>query len=316
MNTYLKFKSAWLQLLIFGSLTFGMSVALIGVGLLIVSKIYNIPPLAIISMDVADPNMLNPAKALQVISSIAIFLAPSLVFAYLSDRKPMEYIGFKKPSPPVFWGLSFLLIFASLPMVGWLGHMNENMHLPASMASTEKAMREAEAQAGKMIEKFLEMKSPADLIKMIFIVALVPAFAEELFFRGVLQRLMIQITRRPITGIIITAIIFSAIHGQFLGFFPRMVLGILLGALFWYSGSLWPGILAHFVFNGAQVVLVYLNPKYATMEPQYNIGLIVGSTFFVLLLLYWMKHISHTHYAVVYDTDDEFTIERGPDQSE
>ena len=316
MNTYLKFKSAWLQLLIFGSLTFGMSVALIGVGLLIVSKIYNIPPLAIISMDVADPNMLNPAKALQVISSIAIFLAPSLVFAYLSDRKPMEYIGFKKPSPPVFWGLSFLLIFASLPMVGWLGHMNENMHLPASMASTEKAMREAEAQAGKMIEKFLEMKSPADLIKMIFIVALVPAFAEELFFRGVLQRLMIQITRRPITGIIITAIIFSAIHGQFLGFFPRMVLGILLGALFWYSGSLWPGILAHFVFNGAQVVLVYLNPKYATMEPQYNIGLIVGSTFFVLLLLYWMKHISHTHYAVVYDTDDEFTIEREPDQPE
>ena len=316
MNTYLKFKSAWLQLLIFGSLTFGISAALFFVGITIVSKIYNISPLTLTTMDLTDPNVLNAAEALQVISSIAVFLVPSLVFAYLSDRKPMDYIGFKKPVPVVFWGLSLLLVFASLPMVGWLGHMNENLHLPASMASTEKALREAEAQASKMIEKFLLMKSPADLIKMIFIVAVVPAIAEELFFRGVLQRLMIQITRRPVTGIIITAIIFSAIHGQFLGFFPRMILGILLGALFWYSGSLWPGILAHFFFNGAQVVLVYLNPKYATMEPQYNIGLIVGSTFLVLLLLYWMKRISHTHYAVVYDTDDEFTIEREPDQPE
>jgi membrane protease YdiL (CAAX protease family) len=221
MNTYLKFKSAWLQLLIFGSLTFGMSVALIGVGLVIVSKIYNIPPFDIISMnDLADPNMLNSAKTLQVISSIAIFLAPSLVFAYLSDRKPLEYIGFKKPSPVVFWGLSFLLIFASLPMVGWLGHMNENMHLLQAWLLPKKLCAMAEAQAGKMIEKFLEMKSPADLIRMIIIVAVVPAFAEELFFRGVLQRLMIQITRRPMVGIIITAIIFSAIHEQFLDFSP------------------------------------------------------------------------------------------------
>ena len=83
------------------------------------------------------------------------------------------------------------------------------------------------------------MKGPKDLLIMIFLVGMLPAIGEELFFRGILQKLFIQIFKKAWPGIIFTAFLFSAIHMQFMGFFPRMALGIILGALYWYSGSLY-----------------------------------------------------------------------------
>jgi membrane protease YdiL (CAAX protease family) len=101
------------------------------------------------------------------------------------------------------------------------------------------------------------MKNSKDLLVSIVLVGLLAAIGEELFFRGILQRIMIQIFRSPWLGIFVTAAIFSAIHGQFLGFIPRMILGIILGLLYWYSGSLLPAIAGHFVFNSLQILLVY-----------------------------------------------------------
>ena len=152
------------------------------------------------------------------------------------------------------------------------------------------------------------MKSINDLITMLVILAILPAIAEEVFFRGVLQRLFIQITRRPWIGIIITAMIFSALHGQFLGFIPRLVLGIVLGALYWYSGSIYPGMIAHFLNNAVQVILVYYSPQFLDKDPNFAAGLIAGSTIIVIGLTWWMKKISQTTYAEVYDTDDDFHI--------
>ena len=68
-------------------------------------------------------------------------------------------------------------------------------------------------------------------------------------------------------GILIGAIVFSALHFQFLGFFSRVALGMILGLLYWYSGSLWPGILAHFAYNGSQVVYYYLQQQQSGTHP-------------------------------------------------
>ena len=59
-------------------------------------------------------------------------------------------------------------------------------------------------------------------------------------------------------GIILGAIVFSAIHFQFYGFVPRFVLGLLLGYLAYVSRSLWPSILLHFINNGTTVVAMFL----------------------------------------------------------
>lgn len=308
MNTYQKYKPAWLQLVIFISLTIGIFFALSFIAVFIIAKVYNIAPLQLTAMDLSDPAVLAASKLFQAISAVALFLIPSLVFAYLSDRKPLHYAGLKQPDTWVYYLLAVLVIVACFPMVSWLGELNEHLHLPRSMEATEKMLREAEAKSSDLLRKFLVMRTPVDLINMLLILAVIPAVAEELFFRGILQRIFIQMTRRPWMGIIITAAIFSALHGQFLGFIPRLVLGIVLGALYWYSGSLYPGMIAHFLNNAIQITLVYYSPRFLEKEPDFTAGIIAGSTLIVIGLTVWMMRISQTRYAEVYDTDDDFDI--------
>ena len=304
MTTYLKYRPAWMQLFVFGSLIIGFLVVAQFIAVPVICKMYGISPLDLININFTNPGMLSALKALQAVTSIAFFLLPSLVFAYLSDKNALKYIGFKKPVPYVFFIVAIVIIIASFPMVSWLIDVNQHLHLPKSMQHAEKIMRDLEDKENDMVKNLLNMKSVKDLIGVLLLVAVLPAIAEELFFRGVLQRLFIQIFKRPWAGIITVAIIFSAMHGQFLGFFPRLVLGIVLGTLYWYSGSLWPGIIGHFMYNGLQVLLIYNNPQMAEKDPNFSAQLIAFSTIAVVALIWWMQRISHTRYGEVYDTDD------------
>ncbi|MEO5999319.1 MAG: CPBP family intramembrane glutamic endopeptidase [Chitinophagaceae bacterium] len=309
MNTLLKYKPGWMQLLIFGLLTIGINFIVSILAVFAVSNFYNISPAEFKAMDLTNPTLVSALKSLQVIISIAWFLVPSLIFAQMSDTNPLPYIGFKNPVPKIFLLLAIVVIVASFPMVAWLSEINQNMHLPKSFQATEKLIRDSEAQNNNLIRTFLDMKSPTDLAIMLFMLGVLPAIAEEVFFRGVLQRLLILLTKRPWIGTIFTAILFSALHGQFLGFFPRLVLGIVLGALYWYSGSLWPGILAHFINNAVQVIMVYYNPHFFDEKDQnLSVLMVTASTIIVAVIMWWMVKISQTRFAEVYDTDDDFHI--------
>ncbi len=114
-----------------------------------------------------------------------------------------------------------------------------------------------EGNAEKLTLAFLKMDSPLDLMLNILIVALLPAIGEELLFRGCLQQLLVEWTKKPHLSIFIAAALFSAIHFQFLGFVPRMLIGAFLGYLFYWSGNLWYAIIGHFVNNALQVVGYY-----------------------------------------------------------
>lgn len=308
MNTYLKYKPAWLQLVIFGSLSFGTYLTLGLVTYFGVAKFYGVPVEQLQELDFSKPGVVSALKMIQGILSVVIFLVPSLLFAYLSDQRACRYIGCKKPVPFNFWWLGFMLMLLAFPAASWLNQLNQQIQFPEWMKSTELSMRAAEENAGRLMKAMLDMKGPADLVAMLFLIALLPAVCEELFFRGVLQRLFIQIFRRPWTGIIITAVLFSAFHGQFLGFFPRLMLGVLLGAIYWYSGSIWPGIIAHFVNNALQVVYVYRDKTYIDQEPAIQPVYVILSFAAVALILWYMKRISHTHYGELYDTDDDLIL--------
>jgi uncharacterized protein len=112
-----------------------------------------------------------------------------------------------------------------------------------------------------------------------------PAICEEACFRGALQPILIRICKSPWAGIVLTAIFFSAFHMQFQGFLTRMFLGILLGAVYWYSGSLWVSILAHFFTNGIQVVAVSYYPKFVTEDPTVPLPAAMISMVFVAVIL-------------------------------
>jgi len=70
----------------------------------------------------------------------------------------------------------------------------------------------------------------------------------------------------------VTAFIFSAIHVQFYGFLPRILLGAAFGYMAVWSGSLWLPILAHFINNAVGVIAFYIVRKQSITFDIENVG--------------------------------------------
>ena len=240
-----------MQLLIFGGLTGGILFLSFTVGISIVARINHLSVMQMASMTAADyarPELAGVIKGLLIVQFFGIFLLPSLVFAYLTDPHPLAYAGLKPPHKNLFFLIGAITMIAAYFTVEFLGILNEAIvHLLPK--TTQKWVESGEANANSLLDNILSMKGPGDLFKVIILVGALPAIGEELFFRGILQKLFIQIFKSALPGIIFTGFLFSAFHMQFMGFLPRMALGIVLGALYWYSGSLYTSILGHFIFN-------------------------------------------------------------------
>ena len=91
------------------------------------------------------------------------------------------------------------------------------------------------------------------------VVAILAGICEEFLFRGIIQTEFMRGTKNIHVAIWISAFLFSAIHTQFFGFVPRMLLGVLFGYLYHWSGNLIVPMFAHFVNNGFSVVMMYLH---------------------------------------------------------
>jgi len=153
--------------------------------------------------------------------------------------------------------LCLLLVIFALPFENFIGQLNQQISFPESLAAFESKLRAMETAAEKATLAFLNMTSLGDYLLALGIMAILPAIGEEFLFRGVLQKLFQERFSNPHIAIWITAIIFSAIHMQFFGFFPRMIMGAALGYLFYWSGSLWLSIAAHFFNNAFAVTVAY-----------------------------------------------------------
>ena len=162
----------------------------------------------------------------------------------------------------------------------------------------------------QQIKFMLGKRTMSELIMNIIFISVFAGIGEELLFRGVLQRLFIKATKNPWIGIIITAFFFSAMHLQFFGFIPRFLMGILLGAVYWYSGSLIVTMVAHFFYDALIIILVYFNPQMlenneATMfEGSSLLITTIISAALVGLMIWFMKKNSVVTYDNVYRNDE------------
>jgi uncharacterized protein len=156
----------------------------------------------------------------------------------------------KAPSANVtFLGIALLLVI--VPLVHYSYMLNKALPLA-------DWMRTLESNTADAIKGLLIMDTPWEFIANLMVIAVLPAIGEELVFRGIVQPQLEKVTKKPWTAILITAVVFSAIHMQFEGFFPRLLLGIVLGWLYWQTKNLWVPILAHLFNNGIQVIGVYM----------------------------------------------------------
>lgn len=203
-------------------------------------------------------------KLAQGISSILMFVVPPIVYYYITRRDhPMQQLGFRKVASPAGMLLitSVLLMFISLPVTNQLTTWNEALKLGGAFEKVETWMKNLEETAAAVTERMLNVDTFGGLLLNLIVIALIPAVGEELTFRGVLQQALTRKMKNPHVAIILSAAIFSFIHFQFYGFLPRMFLGVLLGYMFYITGSLWTSMLMHFLNNGTAVVLYFLNNR-------------------------------------------------------
>lgn len=295
--------------MIFGGMAMGCFLLIGLIGSLILASVTGIDLVTLSDpdkWDYTDPSMLTFLRGMLVIQFFALFIIPVFVFARLCDPQPGEYLRLRS-AHPLYFILGTAVLVIALPLVDWSGSINHNL-IPET-SGMGKWMRSMEEDAAKQISYMLKRDGINELVLNLICVAVFAGVGEELFFRGILQRLFIKLFKNAWAGIIVTAVLFSAIHLQFYGFIPRLILGILLGLIYWYSGSLWPAIFAHFAYDALAVIVIYFYPAMAdeagvttSFGNQTIMALI--SLLLVTGIIIWMKKRSTTTYEMMYARDN------------
>ena len=208
--------------------------------------------------DTSNPKNISLLKFFQTFQSIGIFIIPPFIIAWFLDENPAAFLQYrKKPDLTCIILVSAIVIFSN-PLINWLTEINAKLCLPEWMNSVETWMQNSENQANQITKAFLSTTSITTLISNIVMIGVLPAFGEELLFRGIVQQLLKRKFGNAHIAIWISAAIFSALHMQFFGFLPRLVLGAMFGYMLEWSGTLWLPIIAHFVNNTISVIAYYL----------------------------------------------------------
>ncbi|MDE5744086.1 MAG: CPBP family intramembrane metalloprotease [Paramuribaculum sp.] len=242
-----------------------------------------------------------------VFQDITFFIMPAIITAIICCRQPADFLMIKKFPKPFMILLTIGIIIASIPMMNTIIEWNMSLQLPENMHGIEEWMRNSEKNAQRFTEVLLGGTGIKSYIAALLIVGILAGFSEELFFRGTIQRLFTTSGVNIHLAVWTTAFIFSAIHLQFYGFIPRLLLGVFFGYAVAWSGNLWLGIIAHFTNNAIAATgmtigkgAAFVSQIQSTVEttgivlPKAGTLAIVFSVLFTGSLIYIFKRVSQT----------------------
>jgi uncharacterized protein len=234
--------------------------------------------------DYTSQQGLSLLKFFQVFQSFGLFIVPPFIVAFFLHGKPAVFLQYRKWPVVKSIILVIAIVYLSEPLINWLNEINSKLVLPQGLNALQKWMEQSEEQAGKITDAFLKTSSVSGLLFNLFMIGLLPALGEELLFRGVVQQLLKKWSRNAHAAIWISAALFSALHMQFFGFLPRLLLGAMFGYMLEWSGTLWLPIIAHFVNNATAVFAYFLLDKGLIGKDIDKVGTSSdGSTYLVLL---------------------------------
>lgn len=258
----------------------GILAGLIGAGLILGQVIAFIPLLSKLNLsDLKDlenkifvPENAGILRVVQFLSTLMLFFIPTVIYARICHKKPFTHLGFKHSVTARQAILVVVIMLAALPLVGALSELTEKLPFSKETFAKFKAAEDAYAKQVAIIGR---MNNFGDYLLSLFMLALLPAMFEETLFRGGLQNLLSRWWKMPVFAVIITSAIFSAVHGSYLGFLSRFVLGFVLGWMYHRTGNIWLNIIAHAFYNGAAVTVMYIaklknpNVDLSKTDPQF-----------------------------------------------
>ncbi len=231
----------------------------------------------------------------QGLASFLTFIAAGTFYWRVVEKKRMKDFNWRKFPPLKSLSIMLLIQICFIPLSGWIQNINENMHLPAFLEPIERFMKNMEDNLAELTEFITTFNSNAQLLTALMIIAVFAGIGEELVFRGIVQRKFYIAFKNPHLAIWFAAFIFSAIHLQFYGFFPRMLLGAMFGYFYFWTGNLWVPILGHIFNNGLALILIHLvhlkkvSPDLEKLDIVPMPVLIASLTLFIYLIYYFIK---------------------------
>ena len=193
----------------------------------------------------------------QGVSAVCIFIAAPWLFLKLHARRKVSSLSPRRPVPPLALGLAALVTVVALPANAFFIEWNEGIRLPGVLEGLERWARTQEDTLAELTVYLTQFDNGGEFALALLVIAVVPAFGEELLFRGLLQNGLLRRLGNPHVAIWLAALIFSFFHFQFYGLLPRMLLGALFGYLYYWSGHLWTAIVAHFCNNAFTLAMLY-----------------------------------------------------------
>ena len=286
-------KSLGIQFALFLAITFISGIIFSVISYVLLPSLFNVSFFSLQSFlsDYSNQEAVNALKFLQLFSSIGLFIISPLLFSYLTYFH--LNLNWQLNRRTILLGI--VIMFLLNPLILFLYQWNQELVLPDIFLIIEQWMKATEEKAMKLTEAFLRMENFNDLLINLLLIAIIPAIGEELLFRGVLQKFFFKWTGKIHWAIFVSAFLFSSIHLQFYGFLPRFILGLVLGYMFYWSGSLWIPILAHFTNNALAILFHYhlladkIKLDFINNEIPVNINQAFFSFFAAGILLYLLK---------------------------
>lgn len=196
--------------------------------------------------------------AMTMMQNVLVFIIPAMLVVRQSCPKPWHVMGLDVAPDRRALLLVAVAYVVSIPVLNYTVHLNEAMHLPSSLSWLEQMMRASEDAAQAVTRQLLENSTLPAMLLAVFAVGVMAGVGEEFFFRGAMLGMWRQNGAREHLSVWVVAIVFSAIHLQFYGFVPRMLIGVWLGYLFVWTRSLWVPIAAHALNNSMVVIFSWL----------------------------------------------------------
>ncbi|GJM28561.1 MAG: hypothetical protein DHS20C17_11960 [Cyclobacteriaceae bacterium] len=292
-------RKPWLSLISLILISLGGLIVGQFVAVLVVIQIYDLTMFQVMEMVANISNYPEYKVAIYILQGLsaafAFILAPWFYLRFIEKKR----IGILNPNPgveilPVFLALLISVIFMAVNFK--FAEWNAQMVLPDFLKEVETWMRMQEDKLEEATIFLTSINNLQELILAMVVIAIIPAIGEEFLFRGLIQNQLQSWTRNSHLAIWLTGILFSAIHIQFYGFVPRMLLGVLFGYMYFWSGNLLYPILAHFANNGFQVLMLYLYKSEVTSFNIDDADTVPWTVFFtsavisVVLILSYKRH--------------------------
>ncbi len=237
-------------------------------GLLLSNFLAQLAALPFVSFDfsllkdlIANPQNYENSRLLvmlvQTVSALGTFVLAPLFFLRYWDRTETPLAISFGNFNPLLVTLTVLIMLVVMPFGSVVVQWNENLNLPDFLQGFETWAKDKEVYFKNLTLYLVDFESDWQFLIGILVIAVLPAIGEELVFRGIVQHKLSKLLGNVHGAIWLTGFIFSAIHFQFYGLVPRMLLGVLFGYLYYWSGNLALPMLAHFVNNAFTLSMMY-----------------------------------------------------------